>query len=516
MQTDQQPTELYRKYRPKGFKGVVGQDTVIQVIQGWVEKHKVPHAVLMSGPSGTGKTTVARILAKKLNCLPPRDLIEINAADFNGIDTVRDIRKSVGSYSLMGKEYGRCWIIDECFHADTLVKTVDGNKRIADVQVGDHAYSAIGEDTVVRKYVKHVSLDRVCRVVYEDKVTFVSKDHLYFTARGWVKAIDLNQDDIIYRLNDKYKELPTGFYCLWHKLFGGTSTLDMLFNKEQQQCQRNNKHIHYLLREYVSLIKIESVTIYESGNNDQSDWSIITDQDRSRGYVEFYDLEMEKHHSYFANDVLVHNCHQLSTAAQQGLLKLLEEAPFYAYFFLCTTDPQKIIPTIKTRCSEIKLNPVAPGHLVSLCQSVLAKEEIEINDNVLEQLALVSDGSPRKCLVKLEQLIELPDDKTRLKSLSKDETFTAAIKDLGEIFTKTQNRSWKEVAKIVKSLCEENEPESIRYAILGWLNSALLNGWARGVSDAALAEIIQQWVYHFYESKSAGVTLAAYRSWAIK
>jgi DNA polymerase-3 subunit gamma/tau len=113
MPTDQ-PTELYRKYRPKVFKGIIGQDTIIKVVQGWVEKDKTPHAVLLSGPSGCGKTMIARILAKKLNCLPPRDLIEINAADFNGIDTVRDIRKSVSSGSLMGKEYRRCWIIDEC------------------------------------------------------------------------------------------------------------------------------------------------------------------------------------------------------------------------------------------------------------------------------------------------------------------------------------------------------------------------------------------------------------------
>jgi hypothetical protein len=94
--------------------------------------------------------------------------------------------------------------------------------------------------------------------------------------------------------------------------------------------------------------------------------------------------------------------------------------------------------------------------------------------------------------------------------------FTVAVKDLGEIFTKAQKKSWRDVAKIVKALCEENDPEEIRYAVLGWLNSALLGGWARGVSDVVLAEIISYWVFSFYESKKTGVTLAAFRSWAIK
>lgn len=490
----QECTELYRKYRPKGFKGIVGQNDAVSIMQGWLDKNKVPHAVMFVGGSGCGKTTLARILAKKLNCLPPRDLFEINAADFNGIDTVREIRRAVNGNSLLGKEYNRCWIIDECFHADTLIKTVDGDKRIADVHVNDRIYSAIGEDTVVKKYVNRVPLERVCCVTYGGNRTFVSRDHLYLTDKGWVKAIDLKQDDVIYLLNDTKQSLPENLYCF-------------LFAVSAYYPDDPYKH------EYVVPIKVESVEIYESGNTDQSKWGIITDQDRDRGYVEFYDLEISQHHSYFANGVLVHNCHQLSTPAQQGMLKLLEEAPSYAYFFLCTTDPQKIIPTVKTRCSEIKLSSVSVGNLVGLCSAVLAREGVEINESVLEQLAIVSDGSPRKCLVKLEQLIELPNDNARLKALEKDETFSAAVKDLGNVFVKQSKKSWKDVAKIVKALCEANEPETIRYAVLGWLNSALLGGWARGVPDVVLADIMSFWESDFYTSKASGVTLAAFRSW---
>jgi hypothetical protein len=140
----------------------------------------------------------------------------------------------------------------------------------------------------------------------------------------------------------------------------------------------------------------------------------------------------------------------------------------------------------------------------------------DVSDEVLEKLADVADGSPRKCLVKLQQLIELPDDESRFKMLAKDEAFEATIKDLCEVFTKTQKKQWREVAQIVKSLNETQEPETIRRAVLGWLSAALLGGWARGVNNEVLAAIISVWELNFYDSGKAGVVLAAYRSWSYK
>ena len=64
---------LYRKYRPRKFVEVVGQDHVKKILLNAVRSGKVSHAYIFSGPRGTGKTTCARILAKSLNCLNPRD-----------------------------------------------------------------------------------------------------------------------------------------------------------------------------------------------------------------------------------------------------------------------------------------------------------------------------------------------------------------------------------------------------------------------------------------------------------
>src|SRR5688572_18030594 len=80
--------ELYKVHRPRKFSDVVGQEQAIATLMDMGKRGQTPHAILFTGPSGTGKTTLARILRHKLKCSDP-DFIEMNAADFRGIDTIR-------------------------------------------------------------------------------------------------------------------------------------------------------------------------------------------------------------------------------------------------------------------------------------------------------------------------------------------------------------------------------------------------------------------------------------------
>lgn len=122
---------LYRKYRPKTFAEVVGQEHVTRVLQNALRQGRVAHAYLFSGPRGTGKTTVARLLAKAVNCKEGKpdepcnkckmceeflagkafDLIEIDAASSRGIDEIRELRDAVRLAPAHAKY--KVYIIDE-------------------------------------------------------------------------------------------------------------------------------------------------------------------------------------------------------------------------------------------------------------------------------------------------------------------------------------------------------------------------------------------------------------------
>ncbi len=101
---------LYRKYRPKNFNEVLGQDHIVNVLESSVETNKVSHAYLFVGSRGTGKTTVARIFAKDIG-VSVNDLYEIDAASNRGIEDIKELRNGVRVLPFDSKY--KIYIIDE-------------------------------------------------------------------------------------------------------------------------------------------------------------------------------------------------------------------------------------------------------------------------------------------------------------------------------------------------------------------------------------------------------------------
>lgn len=138
---------LYRKYRPKTFSDVVGQKVTIEILKNSISNGKINHAYIFSGPRGTGKTSIAKIFAKAINCLHNSDgdlcgkcevcmsnfennidIIEIDAASNNGVDEIREIRNSAKLLPVNLKY--KVYIIDEVHMLSTsafnaLLKTLE-------------------------------------------------------------------------------------------------------------------------------------------------------------------------------------------------------------------------------------------------------------------------------------------------------------------------------------------------------------------------------------------------------
>lgn len=302
--------ELYKQYRPKTLREVIGQSGAIKSLEKMIVSDKIPHVILLTGPSGVGKTTIARILKQHLHC-SDQDFVERNCADFRGVDDIREIRRHAGFCSLSGS----------------------------------------------------------CRIF------------------------------------------------------------------------------------------------------------------------------------------LIDECHKLTKDAQDAFLKLLEDTPKKVYFILCTTEPQKLLKTVITRASQIKLASMAADDLRVVLKSVIKKEGFVVSEGVVDQLVEAAEGSARKALVILEQVGQLEDEEDQLKAI---QTVSYSKEDAITLCRHLCNPrvNWADVGKVLQGLKDqEQDTEGIRYAVLGYFRSILVKGGPLAPRAFMIIDIFSR---NFYDSKHAGLTAACW------
>ncbi len=296
---------LYLKYRPHSLDEIVGNEGVVEILRNQLQSKSVPRSLLFHGPTGCGKTTLARIVARELG-VKGRDLKEIDSADFRGIDTVREIRKQ-SAYSPME---GPCvaFILDEC--------------------------------------------------------------------------------------------------------------------------------------------------------------------------------------------------HRLTGDAQSALLKALEDTPKHVYYMLCTTEPQKLLPTIRGRCAQYQVRTLAENEMRHLLRKVVKAEGESLPREVYEQIIQDSLGHPRNALQVLAQVLAVEEGKRLSVAKRAAETQSKTVELCRAL---VEGAPWGKVARILQGLREE-DPEQVRRAVLGYGQAVLLKE-SRNDRVAAVMEVFAS---PFYDTGFPGLVLACY------
>lgn len=206
---------------------------------------------------------------------------------------------------------------------------------------------------------------------------------------------------------------------------------------------------------------------------------------------------------------LLDEVHKTTNEAQNALLKLLEDTPKYVRFILCTTDPGKLIQTIVTRCSVFHLSPLRKNQILRLLKWIHTEEGIEeMPPQILNKIYEYCDGSPRRAVVMLNQVIHMNDEKAALQVLIDSTIDETSVKDLCEKLLNSKS-SWEEIAGVLKNI--KGDPEQMRIGIMRYMKKVLL--YKNSERAANVMEFFQE---PFYVEGECLLVLNSYRISQIK
>jgi len=200
---------------------------------------------------------------------------------------------------------------------------------------------------------------------------------------------------------------------------------------------------------------------------------------------------------------VIDEVHKMTTDAQNACLKLFEEPPKNNIFILCTTDPQKLLKTVKDRCTILAVNPIDDDQMFGLLKSIVKAEGVKIKTKILDQIVIDADGLPRGAIQILDKVLSVPEDQQlKFAKLAAEEQIQSF--ELCKALM-VPNISWIKVKKLLIGL-KGQEPESIRRHILGYAQGSLL----RGKNDTA-ALIIEEFWEPLYNIGFPGLVLCCYK-----
>jgi len=193
---------------------------------------------------------------------------------------------------------------------------------------------------------------------------------------------------------------------------------------------------------------------------------------------------------------LLDEVHQLTSAAQDASLKILEDAPKNVFFFLATTNPEKLKKAMRTRCTDIAVKSLNSREIMGLLKEIVEAEEKEVDIEVIKRISMSCDGSPREAVKMLDMVIDTAEKDLALEVIENTHASEASVIELCRSLVKGD--AWKNVAKILDNL--EAEPEQTRRAIGTYLSKVLM-----GSGEQRISEMLEFFEENLYDSGKFGL-----------
>lgn len=204
--------------------------------------------------------------------------------------------------------------------------------------------------------------------------------------------------------------------------------------------------------------------------------------------------------------IILNEAHMATKEFQNAMLEVLEEPPKNVYFIISTTDPQQLLPTVRSRCA-LKDTPVRKlrrQQIEKHLRLIAKREKKKINPTTIKRIAKIADGVPREAVIALDTVIDIKNPRGIENILSKLSLEQNAAVELARAFVK--NPQWGEIREVLKKL-EKEEPERIRRVVLDYLGKVLLDK-----GQPHIAYIMENFRTSTYNTGFAGIVLASYMS----
>ena len=197
---------------------------------------------------------------------------------------------------------------------------------------------------------------------------------------------------------------------------------------------------------------------------------------------------------------IIDESHQMTKAAQEALLKVVEDVPCHCYFFFCTTAPENLIKTLRNRCTEFQVHSLKQEEIFEILISAVENCRLKVDDEVLALISESCDGCARTALVSLEKVKDIEDIDEAIDLITKEANATSVILDLYKAlvaYPDIRLKRWKSILETYNNI-EEN-PEGVRIALLKLFQKYLITR-CDNIDDAkdtaALIKIFSQSTFY--------------------